>query len=156
MTNIENAENDHGKAAPKDAAALRKRLRDLMGDDALAYLDLQLPEQHAPDETQKKHNARTAQYKANKALQLAPDSEAVRQATSNILLGLLLANGPASPNLFRRSMQELVDAGYDQEESRTSLLRLLATFDDRKKAWQRRTRQKLARAIIKRLQKFVR
>lgn len=156
MTSIDNAENDHTKPAREDSAALRNRLRNLMGDDALSYLDLQLPEQRASDEAQKKHNARIAQYKANKALQLAPDSEAFRQATSSILLGWLLANASASPSLFRRSMQELVDAGYDQEESRTSLLRLLATFDDRKQAWQRRTGQKVGRAIIKQLQEFIR
>lgn len=154
MTDIEYTGNGRAKSLATDPAALRKRLQALMGDDALAYLDLELPAQHAPDEAQKKHNARTAKYKATKALQLAPDSEAVRQATSNVLMSLLLANGLASPNLFRRSMQELVDAGYDQEESRTSLLRLLATFGERKQAWQRRTRQKLGRAIIEQLLKF--
>ena len=139
------------KSATRDPAELRKYLQALLGEDALAYVDLELPTQPAPDEAKKKHNARTASYKQAQALQLAPDSEAVRQATSNVLLSVLLANGPDGPDLFRRALRELIDAGYDLEESRNSLLRLLSGYGDLREAWQRRNRQKLARAIAKEL-----
>lgn len=137
-----------------DPDELRRRLRLLMGDDALAYIDLELPTQPGPDEARERHNARTARYKHDQALQLAPDSEAVRQATSNVLMRLLLANDADSPDLFRRAMQELIDAGYDQEEGRASLLRLLTTYKERRRAWQTRTRQKLARAVVKQLREL--
>ncbi len=130
---------------------LKDRLRTLLGDNALAYVDLELPPATPPDEARKRHNARTARYKHAQALQQAPDSEAVRQATSNVLLSLLLANGPDGPALFRRAVKELTDAGYDQKESRHSLLRLLATYQERRTAWQRRTLQKLGRALVRQL-----
>lgn len=71
-----------------DSAELRQRLQALLGDDALANVDLELPIQPARDEVRAKHNARTARYKQTQALQMAPDSEAVRQATSNVLLSV--------------------------------------------------------------------
>lgn len=143
------------KPATHDPAELRKRLQALLGDDTLAYVDLDLPTQSAPDEARKKkHNARTASYKQAQALLLAPDSEAVRQATSNVLLSVLLANGPYGPDLFRRALRELIDAGYDLEESRDSLLRLLSGYGDLREAWQRRTRQKLGRAVVKQLREL--
>ncbi len=135
-------------------AELRKRLQTLLGDDALAYVDLELPAHPNRDEAREKHNARTASYKQAQALQLAPDSEAVRQATSNVLLSMLRANGPATDSIFIRSMMELSEAGYDREESKAALLRLLGTYRERRAAWQRRTRQKLGRAVVKQLREL--
>ena len=141
----------NGLPPKQDSASLRKRLQALLGDDALAYVDLELPTQPAPDEARKKHNARTARYKQAQALQLAPDSEAVRQATSNVLLNMLLANGPATEAIFIRSLLELTDAGYDKNQSKAALLWLLATYQERRGAWHKRTRQKLGRALVKQL-----
>lgn len=152
MTDMENPGN--GRVSPKVAQTpetLRKRLQALMGEDILAYIDFELPPKQPPDEAQKKHAARTARYKQKKALQMAPDSEAVRQATSNVLLDLILDAEKASTRLFIRSMEELIEAGYDQEESRAAILRLLSSFPDRRAAWHRRTRQKLGRAVIQQL-----
>lgn len=154
MTDTQNAGNGVARRAHQDAAELRERLRELVGDDALAYVDLELPPQPAPDEARKKHNARTAHYKQVQALHLAPDSEAIRQATSNVLLSLLLANGPATESIFIRSMLELTEAGYDKQESKAALLRLLRTYGKRRAAWQRRTRQKLGRAVVKQLREL--
>jgi hypothetical protein len=153
MTDTEKSDAGR-KSTTHDPAELRKRLQALLGDDALAYVDLELPTQSAPDEARKKHNARTASYKQSQALQLAPDSEAIRQATSNVLLGMLLANGPATESIFIRSMLELTEAGYDKEESKAALLRLLSSYGDLRQAWQRRTRQKLGRAVIKQLREL--
>ena len=152
MTDTENTRN--GRANSKDAQTpetLQKRLQALMGEDILAYIDFELPPRQPPDEAQKKHAARTARYKQAKALQMAPDSEAVRQATSNVLLDLILDAEKASTRLFIRSIEELIEAGYDQEESRTAILRLLTSFAERRAAWHRRTRQKLGRAVIQKL-----
>jgi hypothetical protein len=147
--------SDQNDLAPHlDPAALRKRLQALLGDDTLAYVDLELPPQPAPDKAREKHNARTASYKQAQALQLAPNSEAIRQATSNVLLSMLLAHGPATEAIFIRSMLELTAAGYDQEESKAALLRLLTTYPERRTAWQRRTRQKLGRAVVKQLREL--
>ena len=140
-----------GPSSSQSPEDLRKRLQALMGDDALTYLDFELPAKLPPDEARKKHNARTARYKRAQALQLAPDSEAVRQATSNVLLGLMLDAEKSSSSLFILSMKELIAAGYDQEASRASILRLLGSFEERKTAWQRRTRQKLGRVVIEKL-----
>lgn len=153
MTDTEKS-NAGRKSTTHDPAALRKRLQALWGDDVFAYVDLELPTQSVPDEARKKHNARTASYKQSQALQLAPDSEAIRQATSNVLLGMLLANGPATESIFIRSMLELTEAGYDKEESKAALLRLLSSYGDLRQAWQRRTRQKLGRAVIKQLREL--
>lgn len=133
MPDTEHAD-EGSNSTTTDPDELRRRLRALMGDDALAYIDLELPAQLAPDEVRERHNARTALYKQNQALQLAPDSEAVRQATSNVLLGLLLSNGPATDSIFIRSLLELTEAGYDKEESKASLLRLLTTYKERRQA----------------------
>lgn len=140
-----------GPSSSQSPEDLRKRLQALMGDDVLTYLDFELPAKLPPDEARKKHNARTARYKRAQALQLAPDSEAVRQATSNVLLGLMLDAEKSSSSLFILSMKELIAAGYDQEASRASILRLLGSFEERKTAWQRRTRQKLGRVVIEKL-----
>lgn len=136
---------------PEDADALKQRLRVLMGEDALAYLDLNLPERESPTEAQKKHAARTARYKQEKALQMAPDSAAVQQAVSFAVFGLISRQPEWSRGLFEHAIKELHDAGYDAEESKAAFLRLLASVDERRTSWQRRSRQRLAAKVIEQL-----
>ncbi|WP_152558327.1 hypothetical protein [Devosia sp. LC5] len=122
-----------------------------MGEDALAYLDLNLPEREVHTESQKKHSARTARYKQEKALQMAPDSAAVQQATSNAVFGVMSRQPHWADSLFRLSVKELIDAGYDEKESKAAFLRLFASVDERRITWQRRTRQRLAAKVIEQL-----
>jgi hypothetical protein len=139
--------------AAKTATDLETKLSQLLGDDALALIDLQLPDQVNGSEAQKKHNARTARYKKSRALNLTPDSEAVAQACSYILLGVMSRGGKSSGDTLIRIMKELIAAGYDQEESRTSIIRLLTDVDARKSNWRLRTRQRLARQVTEALRR---
>lgn len=143
--------DDTSRKKPEDADALKRRLRVLMGEDALAYLDLNLPERESPTEAHKKHAARTARYKQEKALQMAPDSAAVQQAVSFAVFGLISRQPEWSRGLFEHSIKELHDAGYDAEESKAAFLRLLASVDERRTSWQRRSRQRLAAKVIEQL-----
>lgn len=111
-----------------------------------------LPLSPQPDQARRKHNARTVRYKEAEALRGAPDSEAVRQATSNVLLSIMGLGGESAKGLLTLAMKELIEAGYDQEESRASILRLLADRDELAGNWKRRTRQKLARVVMAKLQ----
>lgn len=152
MTDTENTGSD-----PADATlaytpeGLRKRLKALLGDDALAYIDFESPPKRPPDEARKKHNARTARYKQTKTLQLAPDSTAVQQAVSYAVFGLMSRQPQWSKSLFELTIKELFDAGYDAEESKAAFLRLLASVDERRTTWQRRSRQRLAAELIEQL-----
>ena len=145
-----NRDGASGKALD-GADALKLRLRNLMGEDAMAYLDLNFPQREVHTEAQKKHAARTARYKQEKTLQMAPDSAAVQQATSNAVFGLMSRQPQWAESLFLLSVKELIDAGYDEKESRAAFLRLLAGVDERRITWQRRTRQRLAAKVIERL-----
>lgn len=142
------SDDDHDS----NRTALKERLRSLMGDDILAYIDrTDLDLQTASIETRQKHNARTANYKFTQAAMGAPDSEAVRIATSNVILELIARNGDSSKDLFQMAWKELVQAGYDQDQSNKSIRRLVADQDELKRNWQKRTRYKLGQVIIKQL-----
>jgi hypothetical protein len=139
------------ESSTKTEIELKTQLRQLLGGDALAYVDLQLSDRTDGSDAQKKHNARTARYKKSQAMNLAPDSEAVTQACSYILLELIGRGGKSSGDMLIWTMKELIAAGYDQEESRASILRLIRNVDARKVSWQRRTRQRLGRQVIEAL-----
>ncbi|MCP8885031.1 hypothetical protein NIM87_16100 [Devosia sp. XJ19-1] len=153
MTNTANSGSDR-KPGKHDPTELRKRLKVLLGDDALAYVDLDLPNQPARDEAREKHNARTAHYKQTQALQLAPDSEAVRIAASNVLLTLVRDKGDAAAILRALSIRELLEAGYDEAEGHIAFQRLMDELEDLRAAWYLRTRQKLSRAVVKQLREL--
>lgn len=82
---------------------------------------------------------------------MAPDSAAVQQATSNAVFSLMSRQPHFAESLFKLSMKELTDAGYDTKESKAAFVRLLASVDERRITWQRRTRQRLAAKVIERL-----
>lgn len=138
-----------------NAAVLRDRLRALLGDDASADVNLELPTQSDRGDARTRHNVRTASYKLDQALRLVPDSEAVRHATSIVLLNLLLTQGVNTDKIVVRVIKELAEAGYDEEQSRAVLDRLLQKHEDLRQAWRRRTRQKLGRALIERLKNYM-
>ena len=135
----------------KSATDLETKLRHLLGNDALAYVDLQFPDRTEDNEAQKKHNARTARYKKSRALNLAPDSEAVAQACTYFLLRFISKGGESSVKVLTRVVNELSEAGYNQEESRASILRLVHDVDARESSWQLRSRQRLGRQVIEAL-----
>jgi hypothetical protein len=143
--------SEHSEPIVQTEQNLRERLKQLMGDDALGLIDLELPSSTSQNEAREKHNARTARYKRAKALDLAPDSEAIRQAASNILFTLLLTNHLASKTILNSTVGELEEAGYNREQSEAALMRLLASHQQLRTAWQTRSRQKLGRAVIKQL-----
>lgn len=131
-----------------DIPALKAKIRDLLGDDALAYADLQLPQRTGNDGARRKHNMRTARYKTEKALRLAPDSEAVSQACAYTVFTLLGGSGSSTERLLGWILDDLAAAGYDREESEAAILRLKQSASDRKAIWQKRTRQRLGRKAM--------
>lgn len=151
MTMPKSDGSEHSEPIFQTEQNLRESLKQLMGDDALGLIDLELSSSTNQNEAREKHNARTARYKQAKALDLAPDSEAIRQAASNILFRLLLAKHSASETILKRTVGELEEAGYDKEQSKAALMRLLASHQQLRAAWQTRSRQKLGRAVIKQL-----
>lgn len=53
-------EDDASRKKPDSADALKRRLRNLMGEDALAFLDLDLPQREGRTASQQRQAARTA------------------------------------------------------------------------------------------------
>jgi hypothetical protein len=127
--------------------ALLAKLGELMGDDLGALIDLELPGPREENVARRRHRERTAQYKTSVALNLAPDSEAVAQACSYMVIGHLAARGPET-GVGDRLKRELAAAGYDPEECAAVVERLVEGVGRRREAWRRRTRQRLGMTIV--------
>lgn len=137
--------------ADRTTSGLTAKLTHLLGEDATAYANLlDLPEKGMA-EARQRHNDRTARYKLGKALSLAPDSEAIAQACCYMVLRLIALRGEAAIRIATRLTEALVAAGYDEEEAVATIGRLVPDHSKRQQAWQRRTRQRLARRVIEAL-----
>lgn len=132
--------------------ALLAKLGGRMGDDLGALIELELPGPPDESEARRRHRDRTARYKSSVALKLAPDSEAIAQACSYLVLANVAARG-STTTVGDRLKQELARAGYDAEES-AAIDRLVDGVARRREAWRHRTRQRLGMKIVEAVRKL--
>lgn len=146
---IQEADGDGGGegADPSDLSALRAKLRRLMAEDAEAVLDFQVPEPAGSTKAAVGHRQRTARYKSQQLLALAPDSQAVAQACTYLVLWQLERRGREEPHFRRHLIESLTSAGYERDQVESTLDRLAIGVLRRRSMWQRGQIRKIATAL---------
>ncbi len=149
MSNTE--ENSEDGPRDRSIEDLEAKLLALLGGDALKLIDFQYPDHTGDADAREKHNASTAQYKRSQAASLTPGSEAVGQACAFIAQTLMKGSSETSNWIFSKIVRELVEAGYDQEQSQIVVRRLKVGVTKRKVAWRHRARARLGHILVEEL-----
>ena len=127
--------------------ALREKLARLVADDFEAVINFEMPAPAGSSKAAEAHRKRTAQYKTTQLLALAPDSQAIAQACSYLVLRSLSSKSKVALELLERLVGILAAAGYERLETEAAIDRLLINLDRRQAMWQRSQVRKLASAL---------
>lgn len=147
-------ETGEDDASHSELLALREKLAGLVAGDIEVVIDFEMPPPAGSTKSVAAHRARTAQYKSHQVLALAPDSQAIAQACSYLVLRSLSRNTSVAPELRERLIKILVSAGYQRNQIEATLGRLLIDVDRRQSMWQRGQVRKLSSALAAAIRKL--
>ena len=141
-------EGDEG-TAETELATLKARLAALVKEDLDIALSFEQPGPKRDTNAVIVHRQRTARYKADQLLALAPDAQAVNQACAYVVLQLIGSRSKVADTLAERLLDILADAGYERGEIGKVLTRLCLDTDRRRAMWTRSQNRKLTTAVVK-------
>ena len=128
---------------------MREKLARLVADDLHAVIDFEMPEPAGSTKAAAAHRRRTAYYKNAQLVALAPDSQAVAQACTYLVLLQLETQGNTAPAFRRFLIDTLIAAGYERGQVECTLDRLAVGVARRRTRWQRGQVRKLSSALAK-------
>lgn len=138
-----------GTVPRSELLALKEKLARLVADDLDAVIGFEMPAAAGSTEAAVAHRRRTAHYKAQQLVALAPNSQAIAQACTYLVLRSILSSSVGASEVRERLIGILLPAGYERSQIEAALARLLTDVERRQARWQRSQVRKLSTALAK-------